>query len=105
MARSSVLRRSDRPRSVRGDSLNTVVAIIGGGTFHERDRLYKLGLRFTVRDALPSRRRAVHTALQTVRAVTVEASSREEAEAQVDQVRVALEDSADREAFLIDSRA
>lgn len=59
-------------------------------------RLYEVGLRFRVDDSLPPRRRAIHRALETVRAVTVEASSLEEAEAQVDQVRLALEYSADR---------
>jgi hypothetical protein len=59
-------------------------------------RLYDVGLRFTVDDSLPPRRRALHVALEKVRAVTVEASSLEEAEAQVDQVRAALEYAADR---------
>lgn len=61
-------------------------------------RLYEVGLRFTVDDSIPPRRHALHGALEKVRAVTVEASSLEEAEAQVDQVRVALEYAADRAA-------
>lgn len=59
-------------------------------------RLFDIGLRFTVDDALPPRRRALHTALEKVRSVSVAASSLEDAEAQVDQLRVALEYSADR---------
>lgn len=59
-------------------------------------RLYDVGLRFTVDDAVPPRRHALHAALEKVRSVTVAASSLEEAEAQVDQIRVALEYTADR---------
>lgn len=59
-------------------------------------RTYAVGLRFTVNDGVPPRRTALHTALQTVRAVTVEASTVEEAEAQVDQIRIALEGTADQ---------
>ena len=56
---------------------------------------YEVGLRFTVDDRLRPPRKALHGALETVRAVVVEASSVEEAEAQVDQIRVALEHEAD----------
>jgi hypothetical protein len=59
-------------------------------------RTYDVGLRFTVEDAVPPGRNALHAALLTVRAVTVVASSVEEAEAQVDQIRVALECTADQ---------
>lgn len=58
--------------------------------------LYEVGLRFTVDDRLSPRRKALHGALEKVRAVVVEASSVEEAEAQVDQIRVALEHEADQ---------
>ncbi|HTT29877.1 MAG TPA: hypothetical protein VMG37_15790 [Solirubrobacteraceae bacterium] len=57
---------------------------------------FDVGLRFTVDDALPPARNALHAALQSVHAVTVVASSAEEAEAQVDQIRVALERAADQ---------
>ena len=60
--------------------------------------LYEVGLRFTVDNRLWPPRTALHGALETVRAVVVEASSLEEAEAQVDQIRVALEHEADRPA-------
>jgi hypothetical protein len=60
---------------------------------------YKVGLRFTVDDRLVPPRKALHGALETVRAVTVEASSVESAEAQVDQIRVALEHEADRQDY------
>jgi hypothetical protein len=59
--------------------------------------LYEVGLRFSVDNNLPPPRSALHGALETVRAVIVEASDAEEAEAQVDQIRLALEDYADRE--------
>lgn len=59
---------------------------------------YEIGLRFTVDNCLRPPRKALHGALETVRAVVVEASSVEEAEAQVDQIRVALEHEADRQA-------
>jgi hypothetical protein len=59
-------------------------------------RTYEVGLRFTVDDGLPPRRSALHVALEKVRAVIVEVSSIEEAEAQVDQIRVALEYAADQ---------
>lgn len=59
-------------------------------------RIYDVGLRFTVDNARPPQRTALHSALEAVRGVTVEASSVEEAEAQVDQIRVALERAADQ---------
>ena len=59
--------------------------------------LYEIGLRFSVDNNLPPPRRALHGALETVRAVIVEASNGEEAEAQVDQIRLAFENYADRE--------
>ncbi len=58
-------------------------------------RLYEVGLHFTVDDGLGPPRKALHGALESVRAVLVEASSIEEAEAQVDQIRAALEREAD----------
>jgi hypothetical protein len=58
--------------------------------------LYEIGLRFSVDNTVPPPRRALHGALETVRAVIVEASNGEEAEAQVDQIRLALENYADR---------
>ncbi len=61
--------------------------------------LYEVGLRFTVDDRLGPPRKAMHGALETVRAVIVEASSVEAAEAQVDQIRTALEHEADRPAL------
>jgi hypothetical protein len=60
---------------------------------------YDVGLRFTVDDALPPGRNVLHTALEAVRGVIVEASSAEEAEAHVDQIRVALECAADQRRF------
>lgn len=60
--------------------------------------LYEVGLRFTVDGRLGPPRKALHGALEAVRAVVVQASSVEEAEAQVDQIRVALEHQADRPA-------
>ena len=60
--------------------------------------LYEIGLRFTVDNGLPPPRKALHGALETVRAVVVQASSVEDAEAQVDQIRVALQHEADRPA-------
>ena len=62
-------------------------------------RTYDVGLRFTVDGTCPPQRSALHTALETVRGVSVEASSVEEAEAQVDQIRVALERTADQRGF------
>ncbi len=59
---------------------------------------YEVGLRFVVDNSLGPPRKALHGALETVRAVVVEASSVEEAEAQVDQIRAALEHEADRPA-------
>jgi len=53
--------------------------------------LYDVGVRFTVDETVPPHRHALHTALEKVRAVTVQAASVEEAEAQVDQIRSALE--------------
>jgi hypothetical protein len=60
--------------------------------------LYEIGLRFTVDNRLGPPRKALHGALETVRGVVVQASSLEEAEAQVDQIRLALEHEADRSA-------
>ena len=67
-------------------------------------RLYEVGLRFTVDDRLRPPRKALHGALETVRIVVVEASSVEEAEAeaQVDQIRMALEHEADCPVLQID---
>ena len=57
---------------------------------------YEVRLRFTVDNALPPARNALHGAIEAVRRVTVMASSLEQAEAQADQIRLALEQKADR---------
>jgi len=56
---------------------------------------YEIRLRFTVDNALPPSRNALHGAIEAIRAVTVMASSLEQAEAHADQVRLALEQKAD----------
>lgn len=61
----------------------------------ERYARYDVGLRFTVDNAVPPPRNAVHGALEAVRTVTVMASSIEQAEAHVDQIRLALEQNAE----------
>ena len=62
--------------------------------------LYDVQLRFSVDATHAPPRKALHGALETLRAVVVEASSIEEAEAQVDQIRVALEAQADDRAVV-----
>jgi hypothetical protein len=61
----------------------------------ERYARYDVALRFSVDSAVPPPRNAVHGALEAVRTVTVMASSIEQAEAHVDQIRRALEQNAD----------
>ena len=58
--------------------------------------LYEVALRFSVDNALPPSRNAVHGALEAMTAVTVMASSIEQAEAHTDQIRLALQRQADR---------
>jgi hypothetical protein len=60
----------------------------------ERYARYDVGLRFSVDNAVAPPRSAVHGALEAVRSVTVMASSIEQAEAHVDQLRLALEQNA-----------
>lgn len=57
---------------------------------------FDVGLTFTVDATLPPARTALHAALERVRAVTIEATTGEEAELWADQVRLALESAADR---------
>ena len=59
------------------------------------DTPYEIRLRFTVDNALPPSRNALHGAVESVRGVTVMASSLEQAEAHADQIRLALEQKAD----------
>jgi len=61
----------------------------------ERYAKYEVGLRFSVDNAVAPPRNALHGALEAVRSVTVMASSIEQAEAHVDQIRLALEQNAD----------
>jgi hypothetical protein len=57
---------------------------------------YEISLNFRVDARRPISRKPLHRALGTVRAVVVDASSFEEAEAHVDQIRIALEEAAAR---------
>lgn len=56
---------------------------------------YEIRLRFTVDNAVPPARNALHGAVEAVREVTVMASSLEQAEAHADQIRLALAQKAD----------
>jgi hypothetical protein len=58
--------------------------------------LYTVYLSFTIDNALPPPRRALHTALERIRAISVEAASLEEAEAQVDILRLVLQAQANK---------
>lgn len=61
----------------------------------QRCSIYEVLLRFSVDKAKPPDRNALHGSLDAVRSVTVMASSSEQAEAYVDQIRMALEHEAD----------
>jgi hypothetical protein len=61
----------------------------------QRCSIYEVLLRFSVDKAKPPDRNALHGSLEAVRSVTVMASSSEQAEAYVDQIRMALEHEAD----------
>jgi hypothetical protein len=57
---------------------------------------YEIGLNFMVEARRPASRKPLHRALGSIRGIVVDASSFEEAEAHVDQIRMALEEAAAR---------